>query len=384
MRNILLSFSRFFVGALFIFSGLIKANDPLGFGYKLQEYFEVFHLSFLSPAATGIAILLCTLEIVLGALLILGFWSKKVAWGLLLLIIFFTLLTFISAAFKVVTSCGCFGDAIPLTPWQSFTKDLILLVLILIIFINKNAIEPLVEKASSQRNLAVAVTILSLGFGLYTYNVLPVIDFLPYKIGAHIPSLMVIPPGEKPDEFEIMYHLKNKKTKAEKDMSDKDYLKTEIWKDNNWEIIGEPIKRLVKKGYEPKIKDLVISDASGTDYTKEIIENPYYSLVFVAYDLNNTNESAIGKLNAIAINATQQFNIRTVLLTSNAAQDAEAFVKKNNLFSEVFYADAVPLKSMVRANPGIILLKNGVIVNKWHNHNIPTFDQLSRKYFDVQ
>lgn len=384
MKNILLSFSRFFVGALFIFSGLIKANDPLGFGYKLQEYFEVFHLNFLSPAATGIAILLCTLEIVLGALLILGFWSKKVAWGLLLLIIFFTLLTFISAAFKVVTSCGCFGDAIPLTPWQSFTKDLILLVLILIIFINKNAIEPLVKKASRQRNLAVAVTILSLGFGLYTYNVLPVIDFLPYKIGAHIPSLMVIPPGEKPDEFEIMYHLKNKKTKAEKDMSDKDYLKTEIWKDNNWEIIGEPIKRLVKKGYEPKIKDLVISDASGTDYTKEIIENPYYSLVFVAYDLNNTNESAIGKLNAIAINATQQFNIRTVLLTSNAAQDAEAFVKKNNLFSEVFYADAVPLKSMVRANPGIILLKNGVIVNKWHNHNVPTFDQLSRKYFDVQ
>jgi len=384
MRNILLSFSRFFVGALFIFSGLIKANDPLGFGYKLQEYFEVFHMNFLSPVATGIAILLCTLEIVLGALLILGFWSKKVAWGLLLLIIFFTLLTFISAAFKVVTSCGCFGDAIPLTPWQSFTKDLILLVLILIIFINKNAIEPLLKKASTQRNVALAVTVLSLGFGLYTYNVLPVIDFLPYKVGAHIPSLMVIPPGEKPDEFEIMYHLKNRKTKAEKDMSDKDYLKTEIWKDNSWEIIGEPVKRLVKKGYEPKIKDLVISDASGTDYTKEIIENPYYSLVFVAYDLKNTSESAIGKLNAIAINATQQFNIRTVLLTSNAAQDAEAFVKKNNLFSEVFYADAVPLKSMVRANPGILLLKNGVVVNKWHNHNMPTFDQLSRKYFDVQ
>jgi len=384
MRNILLSFSRFFVGALFIFSGLIKANDPLGFGYKLQEYFEVFHMNFLSPAATGIAILLCTLEIVLGALLILGFWSKKVAWGLLLLIIFFTLLTFISAAFKVVTSCGCFGDAIPLTPWQSFSKDLILLILILIIFINKNTIEPLFKKASSQRNIALAVTLVSLGFGLYTYNVLPVIDFLPYKVGAHIPSLMVIPPGEKPDEFEIMYHLKNKNTKEEKDMSDKDYLKTEIWKDNNWEIIGEPIKRLVKKGYEPEIKDLVISDASGTDYTKEIIENPYYSLVFVAYDLKNTNESAIGKLNALAINATQQFNIRTVLLTSNAAQDAEAFVKKNNLFSEVFYADAVPLKSMVRANPGILLLKNGVIVNKWHNHNIPTFDQLSRKYFDVQ
>ncbi len=382
MRNILLKFSRIFVGALFIFSGLIKANDPLGFGYKLQEYFEVFHMNFLSGMATGIAILLCTLEIVLGALLLLGFWSKKVAWGLLLLIIFFTLLTFISAAFKVVTSCGCFGDAIPLTPWQSFGKDLILLALIIVVFLNKNLIQPLFKKETTQRKIAIAVTVISLGFGLYTYNVLPIIDFLPYKVGAHLPSLMVIPPGEKPDEFEIMYHLKNKKTNEEKDMSDKAYLKTEIWKDNNWEIIGEPAKRLVKKGFEPKIKDLNITDASGTDYTKELIENPYYNLIFVAYDLHATNEAAIGKLNALALNATQQFNIRTVLLTSNSAQDAQAFIKKNNLFSEVFYADAVPLKSMVRANPGVLLMKNGVVINKWHFHNVPTFDQLSRKYFD--
>ncbi|RZL14158.1 MAG: DoxX family protein, partial [Pedobacter sp.] len=292
MKNIILGFSRFFVGILFIFSGLIKANDPLGFGYKLQEYFEVFHMNFLSGAATGIAILLCTLEIVLGALLLLGFWSKKVAWGLLLLIIFFTLLTFVSAVFKVVTSCGCFGDAIPLTPWQSFSKDLILLVLILIIFFHKEHIQPLFKKEVTQRNIAIAVTLISLGFGIFTYNVLPIIDFLPYKVGVHIPSQMVIPPGEKPDEYEIMYHLVNKKTKEEKDMSDKAYLKTEIWKDNNWEIVGDPIQRLVKKGYEPKIKDLKITDASGTDYTKELIENPYYSLVFVAYDLNNTNQPA--------------------------------------------------------------------------------------------
>jgi len=381
MKKLALIFSRIFVGVLFIFSGLIKANDPLGFGYKLQEYFEVFHLDFLSPVATGIAILLCTFEIVLGALLLLGFWGKKVSWGLLLLIIFFTLLTFVSAFFKVVTTCGCFGDAIPLTPWQSFSKDLVLLVLIIYIFLNKNFIQPIFKKVATQRNISLAVVLVSLLFGLYTYNFLPIMDFLPYKIGAHIPSLMVIPPGEKPDEFQIMYHLKNKATKAEKDMSDKDYLKTEIWKDNNWEIIGEPSKTLLKKGYEPKIKDLIITDASGTDYTKELIENPYYNLIFVAYSLNDTNLKAIGDLNALAMNATQQFNIRTVLLTSNSAVDAEKFIKKNNLFSEVFYADAVPLKSMVRANPGILLLKNGVVINKWHFHNVPTFEQLSSKYF---
>ncbi|MFC4142433.1 BT_3928 family protein [Pedobacter mendelii] len=381
MKNIALTFSRIFVGVLFMFSGLIKANDPLGFGYKLQEYFEVFHMDFLGPFSTGIAILLCTLEIVLGAMLLFGFWGKKVSWGLLLLIIFFTLLTFVSAFFKVVTSCGCFGDAIPLTPWQSFSKDLVLLVLILYIFLNKNLIQPVFKTAQAQRNISMAVIVISLLFGLYTYNFLPVIDFLPYKVGAHIPSLMVIPPGEKPDEFQIIYHLKNKATKAEKDLSDKEYLKTEIWKDNNWEIIGDPTKTLIKKGYDPKIKDLIITDASGTDYTKELIENPYYSLVFVAYNLKDANTKAIGDLNALALNATQQFNIRSVLLTSNSASDAEKFIKKNNLFSEIFYADAVPLKSMVRANPGVMLLKNGVIINKWHFHNVPNFEQLSSKYF---
>ena len=138
---------------------------------------------------------------------------------------------------------------------------------------------------------------------------------------------------------------------------------------------------MIKKGYDVKIKDLYIADASGTDYTKELIENPYYNLVVVAYDLKATNENAIAEANALALNAAEQFNIRTVLLTSNSAQDAAVFSKKMKLFMEVFYADAVPLKSMVRANPGILLLKNGVVVNKWHYHSLPSFDELTEKYF---
>ncbi|RZL55100.1 MAG: DoxX family membrane protein, partial [Pedobacter sp.] len=151
MQKAALNFSRWFVGVLFIFSGLIKANDPLGFGYKLQEYFEVFHIGFLNNWATGIAIILCVLEIVLGALLLFGFWKNAVTKGLLGLIIFFTSLTFVSAAFKVVTSCGCFGDAIPLTPWQSFTKDLILLVMIVYLFIKRAQINPITTNPKAQR-----------------------------------------------------------------------------------------------------------------------------------------------------------------------------------------------------------------------------------------
>jgi uncharacterized membrane protein YphA (DoxX/SURF4 family) len=381
MKKIALNFSRIFVGVLFIFSGLIKANDPLGFGYKLQEYFEVFHMSFLGEFATGIAVLLCVLEIVLGALLLFGFWSKKVTGGLLLVIIFFTFLTFVSAAFKVVTSCGCFGDAIPLTPWQSFSKDLVLLVLIIYLFMQHKLINPITENAKVQSALLIIVTLASTLFGVYTYSTLPVIDFLPYKIGANLPQLMKIPEGEKGDEYAIMYNMHNKTTNEKKVMSDKDYLKTEIWKDENWEIVGEPEKVLVKKGYTPKIMDLMISDASGTDYTKELIENPYYNLVIVAYNLKDVNVNAIAKINAIALNATEQFNIRTVLLTSNSASDADEFSKRMKLFAEVFYADAVPLKSMVRSNPGVMLLKNGVVINKWHYNTMPTFDKLADQYF---
>lgn len=381
MKKALFQFSKWLVGILFIFSGFIKANDPLGFGYKLQEYFEVFHISFLNGWATGIAILLCVLEIVFGALLLLGIFRNFVVKGLLATIIFFTFLTFVSAVFKVVTSCGCFGDAIPLTPWQSFGKDVVLLLLIVYLFINRTLIKPITTNAKLQSALFAVVFTFSLFFGVFTYSYLPIIDFLPYKVGSSIPENMKIPEGAPVDEYLIMYDLKNKQTGKTQTMSDKDYLAKEVWKDEDWEVIGSPSRKLVKKGYDVKIKDLMIMDALGTDYTREIVENPYYNIVVVAYQLNDTNEQAMANINALALNAAEQFNTRTVLLTSNSAQDAEQFSKRMKLFMEVFYADAVPLKSMVRANPGVLLLKNGVIVNKWHYRSLPSFDELTAQYF---
>jgi uncharacterized membrane protein YphA (DoxX/SURF4 family) len=376
----LIWFCRLFVGLLFIFSGLIKINDPLGFSYKLEEYFDVFHISFLSSFALSMSIILCSLEVILGFALLIGVRAKSVAWGLLLLIIFFAFLTFYSAYFKVVQTCGCFGDAIPLTPWQSFSKDLVLLLLIIVIFINRKNIEPVFSKKTGD-NLLVGSAIVAVGIGLFTYNFMPMIDFLPYKIGANIPEEMKTPPGAKPDEYEITYNLKNKKTGETKVMNDKDYLKTGIWKDNNWVVIGTPENKLVKKGYSPPIKDLSIQDAQGNNYTNELLSNPYNSLIVVAYDLDHTNVEAIGKLNAMAVNLIHDFNTRTILLTSNSAKDAEGFAKKNHLVMEIFYADEVPLKSMVRASPGVLLLKNGVILNKWHYHSVPKYEDLVKQYF---
>lgn len=383
MKNGLIWFCRIVVGLLFIFSGLIKINDPLGFSYKLEEYFEVFHLTFISGLAVWIAILLCSLEIVLGFALLIGVRAKQVAWGLLLLIIFFAFLTFYSAAFKVVQTCGCFGDAIPLTPWQSFSKDLVLLLLILVLFKNRGTIKPLFKPKTGDQ-LLIGSVVIALAMGLYTYNFLPVIDFLPYKVGANILDEMKTPAGAQPDQYEVDYKLKNKKTGETKEMTDKEYLSTNIWKDTNWEIVGTPESKLVKKGFTPKIIDLNIQDAGGTNYNQELLDNPFYNLIIVAWDLPHTDGQAINRINALALNLVKDYNIRTILLTSASHKDAEAFSKAHHLVSEMYYADGVPLKSMVRANPGVLLMKNGTIIQKWHYHALPTYDGLVKDYLQKQ
>jgi hypothetical protein len=216
---------------------------------------------------------------------------------------------------------------------------------------------------------------------LYTYTFLPIIDFLPYKVGVNIPEAMKIPEGAPQDEYVIIYTLKNKKTGEQKEMTDKEYLQIKIYENKDWELVSSSEPKLVKEGYQPKIKDLNIYDSQGVNYTQEILDNPYYHLVAVAWNLDKTNQKSLGDINAIAINAVENFNIRTILLTSNSAQDAGKLSKDLKLMMEVFYADDVPLKSMVRSNPGLILLKDGVVIKKWPSSALPDYNQLSKEYF---
>jgi uncharacterized membrane protein YphA (DoxX/SURF4 family) len=382
-KNIIFWFARISVALLFIFSGLIKLNDPIGFSYKLEEYFEVFHLVFLNPFSVLISIFLCALEVILGLFLIAGLHAKKVVLGLLLLIVFFTFLTFYSAYFEVVKTCGCFGDAIPLSPWQSFSKDLVLFLFIVYIFINKNNLRPIFYQVRLKQYFSILAFITPILFGLYTYTFLPIIDFLPYHIGADIPKSAVIPGGAAQNEYQINYTLKNKKTGEQKIMTDKEYLKTKIYENPDWELISSSDPILVNKGFEPKIKDLNIYDSQGVNYTAEIFENPYYNLVVVAWDLPKANKKAIGDLNAIAINAAENFNIRTSFLTTTSGTNVQIIVKKMNLIADIFYADAVPLKSMIRSNPGLMLLKNGVVIDKWPSSALPNYQTLAEKYFSA-
>ncbi|NGM72343.1 BT_3928 family protein [Sphingobacterium sp. SGL-16] len=381
--DILLWISRVFVGLLFIFSGLIKANDPMGFGYKLQEYFHVFNLTFLNDYSAWIAIVICALEIILGILLLLGIARKSVAGGLLLLIIFFTFLTFYSAFFNVVTSCGCFGDAIPLTPWQSFIKDLILLVFIGIIFVKRNKITPLFKSSFANNVLTLFTFIFAFGAGIYTYKYLPILDFLPYKVGNNLPSLMKVPEGAPQDEFEHIYNLKNKQTGETKKVTDKEYMSQKIWEDENWEIVGEPLTKLIRKGYQVAIPDLMITDNEGQDFTQEIVENPHYNFVVTSVDVTKfspTDFLALDKINQTIKSLSEEYNIRAVLLTASASSDVDYLNDQLDLVLETFYADAVPLKSMVRSNPGVMLLQNGIVIEKWSKDIFPSKEELINTY----
>src|SRR5690606_24609681 len=291
----MVNIARLITGLVFIFSGVVKANDPVGFAFKLEEYFVVLNLNFLHDYSVILSIILCALEIFLGGLLLLGYWRKWVVKGLLALVIFFTFLTFYSAFFEVVTSCGCFGDAIPLTPWQSFIKDLVLLALILVLYKNYTKITPVKTDGYTKGILTVLLVVISFGIGIYTYNYLPVVDFLPYKKGNHIPSLMVMPEGAEPDQFQTVYEMKHIQSGETKTVTDTEYIEDEIWMDENWEIIGEPKTTLVKKGYTIPISDLLINDMDGQDVTQSVINNPYQTLVVVAWNLEKTNKKALTK-----------------------------------------------------------------------------------------
>lgn len=370
---------RVITGLLFIFSGLIKINDPMGFAYKLEEYSVAFNLKWLGSYSLALSVSLCVLEIVLGAAILLGLKSKLVTRGLLALIIFFAFLTFYSAWFHKVTECGCFGDAIPMTQWQSFGKNVLLLLMIIHMCIYYKLIQPLVNLKAAWALLLLSGAV-SAGLGYYTINHLPVFDFLPYKIGNHLPDLMKIPAGAATDEFEITYTLKNTHTGQVRQLSDKEYLSSKIYENKDWKYISASEPVLIKAGYQAPLKDFRITDAQGIDHTDEIVNNQGYELLYIEYDLHNADIEAQGQLNDLATTA-QEFNVRTIGITAESTQDVDLFCRKVNTMYEMFYCDAVPLKMIVRANPGVVLLHNGTVVNKWHMADLPPYKEFKETYF---
>lgn len=376
----------FLVGALFIFSGLIKLNDPTGTEIKLHEYFEVFKSDpvlgnvgalweFLMPYSLWFAIILTVLEVVLGFNLLLHHRPKTTIKSLLVLIVFFTFLTFYSWFFDKVKDCGCFGDAIPLTPFQSFMKDIILSVLIVWLLIKRNQITPVLSVRGGAI-LSILATIGATVFGFYTLRHLPVKDFRAYKIGANLPANMK--PKEPLKYGKELYIYKDLKAGNEVKIKGADYAKE--WKkysDTTKYKFVKLEKPLLNPEALPKITDFKVFNAQGADLTTQVLQGTkMYIIIPTVYKIKNglkllvTEKAAYANINAL-VKELRQNKIEPVVLTAAGSQEIEEFRHEVQLAVDYYFVDKKVLKTMVRANPGLILLKDGTVKGKWHHNDTP-------------
>ena len=347
--------ARIFVGGVFIFSGLVKLNDPVGTQIKLEEYFEVFAADLpalhdfwlaLVPYALYFSVLMCAAEVILGVALLVSYKLKTTSWALLLLVIFFTFLTFYSAYFNKVTDCGCFGDFMKLKPWTSFTKDIVLLVLILLIL----------SQRAIYRNLRTGwlvglSAIFSLALAVYAILFLPPVDFSAYKIGANIPAQMQ--PSE-PLKYKYVLEKNGKTEEMEKYPTDTTYHFKEMV--------------LMNENAKPKITDYKVWNDSG-DFTQETFTGQKLIVILKnTPDLNNASLSDIRSL----VNALKDSPVQSLILTSNSDAEIKKICQAHQLTIPYYFADGTVLKTIARSNPGIWLLKDGTVRGKWHYNSTPT------------
>ena len=351
--------SRVIVGLLFIFSGIIKINDPVGTQYKLEEYFEVFaadlphfHDFFMSlvPLALYFSVFLCTAEIVLGVALLVAYKPRTTSWLLLIIIVFFTFLTFYSAYFNKVTDCGCFGAAIKLTPWTSFSKDLFLLVLILIIVYYRKKFRPL-----STGIIVIVSTIASLGIAVYALRHLPPLDLLPYRVGANIPAQLKT---SEPLRYQYIFEKGGKTYEFDKYPSDT----TLVFKDMI--VLNEDAK--------PKITDYKVWSDEG-DFTENTFKGN--KLFLIIKNFSDINTAAFPDINKL-INGVKGKGVEPIILTSGDSGEILKFLKQHQLTIPFYYVDATVLKTISRSNPGLWLLKDGTVKGKWHYNDTPTAEDV--------
>ena len=488
--KILVYISRIFVGALFIVSGLIKANDTLGFSYKLEEYFEngalayrirdwfgwdSFSLEFLMEHALMLAVIMCAAEIILGFALLFGTKIKFAVYSLLGLTVMFFFLTLHTATcdpfanynevttvavgspehtrylsrmeenskikikdetekeatfveempVQCVTDCGCFGDAMKgslgrsLTPWESWTKDLVLMIFLIPIFLYRNKIKINITKEDviiggsslvfvgflswvfdwyfpilfftvgylgyfgTKRMLfntvlrwvpIALISLISLIFIYYTLSHLPIRDYRAYAVDKSIPEQMVLPEGAVPDVFDNIFYYKNKTTGVVEEFTEATY----PWDDDNYEFSDRETK-LISAGDKPAITDFTITAEDGNDYSADYFNEPGYIFMLVAYDINKADDASMKKINTFVdqCNANGSYFIG---MTSSLYNDVEDFRHKNQTMFDFFTCDAITLKTIIRANPGVVLMKKGKIIAKWNANDLPDYEIVKNDY----
>lgn len=367
LPNTLLGICRIFVGIIYVFSGIVKLVDPVGAGIKFYDYLEAFGLSFLQPIALVLGVLAALAEFALGLALLLNIFKNKVVNILLGVTVFFTLLTLILALTNPVSDCGCFGDAIKLTNWQTFYKNLIIFGAITILYMYKSKLST-IDSMLKQGLLLGLILIIGAAIPHYSYHHLPIIDFRPYAVGNHLPSLMEIPEGAPQDEYKtIFYYSKNDETK---EFDESNY----PWNDSTW-IFVEMKSELIKKGYEPPIHDFIIESQTQGDITSQILNSSNLEFLLITPKLEEVDKKMIQKISQLD-DELSKINHSLTIVTSSSEEDIENFkyiISKDLQFAN---ADATLLKTIIRSKAGLVILKDGIVIGKFNYKDYPSYKSL--------
>lgn len=363
--------SRILLGLTFCFSGFVKGIDPWGSAYKFTDYFNAFHMPWISTLAFALGILLSAAEFFLGVAFIFNFFTRITSWLMMAFMLFFTGLTLLIALTNPVSDCGCFGDALKITNWQTFYKNIVLLTLAIIVFVQRKNFK---SKNGPMLSIALTGSTMVVYFYLvaYSYNHLPIIDFSAYKVGVNIPEGMKIPENAPKAIYKNEFVYKNKKTGEEKVFGE-----TEIpWKDTlTWKFVKAKDPVVVQEGYVPPIHDFRIESAEGEDIKDFFLYDEKGIFLITSSNLQKTNREAWTKIAQFAVEAKRK-GYKVIALTASSRGEFDAFKQETGANFDFFNADEVTLKTMVRSNPGIMLIKKGTILAKYHFNDIPKTEEM--------
>lgn len=368
--KIITELSRIIVGATFLFSGFVKAVDPLGFTYKIQDYLISFNLVELFPLALPTAIVLVVVEFLIGVFLLLGIYRKPTVILAAVFMAFFLPLTLWIALKNPVKDCGCFGDALIISNWETFYKNIVLGICAVVLLLYYKKITPLFS-AKTAGWAAVFSVIFGFGFAVYNVVKLPVFDFRPYHIGANIPQNMYVDPA-KADVVENVFIYS--KDGSEQEFTEENY----PWNDSTWTFV-EMKTKVIREGEKPKIEDFHISDlTSGEDITQQVLSDANYNFLMISYSLEDMNKKHLDDFKNVA-DFAENNGFGFYCVTSSSADFIGEWSANNNTDFRFAHADERVLKTMIRANPGLMLLQNGNVINKWDDSEIPDFDAKGAK-----
>ncbi len=358
---------RLFVGIVFLFSGFVKAVDPLGTSYKIVDYLEAFGLPELQALALPAAFIMIIVEFTIGFNMVCNLRLKITAIVTALFMAVMTPLTLYLAIANPVSDCGCFGDAIVLTNWQTFYKNIVIDIVLIVLFLTLKANRALLTEMGQWIFMVLPVTF-CLGLQIYCYRHLPVIDFRPYKVGNNISELMVIPDDAPTDKYNTTFIYS--KDGVEKEFTLADYPAD----DSTWTFVRQNVE-LVEKGYVPPIHDFTVQ-VDGEDITDLVLEREGYTLLVICSKLEITDTDSFKRLNEINEWAESK-DIPMYCLTASFHDYISDFTSKYGVKFAMAQTDEITLKTIVRSNPGLVLLNKGTVIKKWHYNDFPSNKELN-------